>query len=167
MGNLEQAVQGSGLAWTFLRPNSFMTNTFQWIPQLRDGDLVRAPFADVAISTIDPGDIAAVAARALLSPELEGRSLRLSGPEPLRPADRVGILGAAVGRDLRFEAIPNDVARTQMSESMPGAYVDAFFSFFVDGTVDETTVQPTVRQVLGREPRSFAEWATDHADRFQ
>ncbi|MGH9229181.1 MAG: SDR family oxidoreductase, partial [Acidimicrobiales bacterium] len=53
----EQAVRDSGVAWTFLQPNSFMTNAFQWIPQLREGDVVRAPFADVAVSTIDPADI--------------------------------------------------------------------------------------------------------------
>lgn len=163
----EQAVRDSGLGWTFLQPNSFMTNTFQWIPQLREGDVVRAPFADVAIATVDPADIAAVAARALLSPGLEGRSLRLSGPEALTPADRARILGAALGRDLRFEAVPDDVARKEMTESMPAAYVDAFFSFFVDGTVDETTVWPTVREVLGREPRSFAGWVAEHIDRFR
>jgi uncharacterized protein YbjT (DUF2867 family) len=163
----EQGVRDSGLACTFLRPNSFMTNTFQWIPQLREGDVVRAAFADVAIATIDPADIAAVAARALLQPGLEGRSLRLSGPEALRPADRVRLLGAALGRDLRFEAVPDDVARKEMSESMPAEYVDAFFSFFVDGTIDETSVLPTVREVLGREPRTFAAWVAEHADRFR
>jgi uncharacterized protein YbjT (DUF2867 family) len=163
----EQGVRDSGLPCTFLRPNSFMTNTFQWIPQLREGDVVRAAFADVAIATIDPADIAAVAARALLQPGLEGRSLRLSGPEALRPADRVRLLGAALGRDLRFEAVPDDVARKEMSESMPAEYVDAFFSFFVDGTIDETSVLPTVREVLGREPRTFAAWVAEHADRFR
>jgi uncharacterized protein YbjT (DUF2867 family) len=163
----ERAVRDAGLAWTFLQPNSFMTNTFQWIPQLRDGDVVRAPFADVAVSTIDPADLGAVAARALLSGDLEGRALRLSGPEALRPADRVRILAAALGRDLRFEAVPDDVARREMAESMPAEYVDAFFRFFVDGTVDETTVQPTVAEVLGREPRSFAEWVAEHANRFR
>jgi uncharacterized protein YbjT (DUF2867 family) len=163
----ERAVRDAGLAWTFLQPNSFMTNTLQWIPQLRDGDVVRAPFADVAVSTIDPADIGAVAARALLSADLEGRALRLSGPEALRPADRVRILAAALGRDLRFEAVPDDVARREMAESMPAEYVEAFFSFFVDGTVDETTVQPTVAEVLGREPRSFADWVAEHADRFR
>ena len=81
----ERAVQDSGLAWTFLQPNSFMTNTFQWIPQLREGDVIRAPFADVAIATIDPQDVGAVAAKALRSDELEGRSLRLSGPQALYP----------------------------------------------------------------------------------
>ncbi|HZA78630.1 MAG TPA: NAD(P)H-binding protein [Acidimicrobiales bacterium] len=163
----ERAVRDTDLGWTFLQPNSFMTNTFQWIPQLREGDVVRAPFAEVAVAIIDPADVAAVAGRALLSPGLEGRSLRVSGPEALRPADRARILGAALGRDLRFEAVPNDVARKEMSDSMPAEYVDAFFSFFMDGTVDETTVQPTVREVLGREPRSFAEWVAEHRDRFR
>jgi len=41
------------------------------------------------------------------------------------------------------------------------------FSFFVDGTVDEKTVQPTVRRLLGRPPRSFAQWAEAHADLFR
>jgi hypothetical protein len=45
--------------------------------------------------------------------------------------------------------------------------VDAFFSFFVDGTVDETTVQPTVEQVLGRPPRSFTQWVEAHSDAFR
>jgi uncharacterized protein YbjT (DUF2867 family) len=163
----EQVVRDAGVAWTFLQPNSFMTNTFQWIPQLSSGDLVRAPFANVAIATIDPADVAAVAAKALVSADLEGRSLRLSGPKALRPADRVRILATALGRDLQFEAVPNDVARKEMTESMPVEYVDAFFSFFVDGTIDETTVQPTVREVLGREPRSFAEWVATHQERFR
>lgn len=163
----EQALRESGLGWTFLQPNSFMTNTLQWVPQLREGDVVRAPFADVAIATIDPADIAAVAARALLAPGLEGRSLRLSGPEALLPADRARILGAALGRDLRFEAVPDDVARKEMTASMPSEYVDAFFSFFVDGAVDETTVWPTVREVLGREPRSFADWVATNEDGFR
>ncbi len=77
------------------------------------------------------------------------------------------LLGTALGRDLRFEAVSNDVARKEMAESMPAEYVDAFFSFFVDGTVDETTVQPTVREVLSREPGSFAGWVAEHVDRFR
>jgi uncharacterized protein YbjT (DUF2867 family) len=163
----EQAVRDSGLAWTFLQPNSFMSNTLRWIPQLRQGDLVREAFAEVAIAMVDPADIAAVAARALLSSDLEGRSLRLSGPEALRPADRLRILGNALGRDLRFEAVPDDIARKEMTDSMPVEYVDAFFSFFVDGTIDETTVQPTVGEVLGRDPRPFTAWVAEHADRFR
>ena len=163
----ERAVGESGVPWTFLQPNSFMTNTLQWIPQLRQGDLIRAPFGDVAIATIDPADIAAVAVKALEGGELEGRSLRLSGPEALYPADRARLLGSALGRDLRFEAQSNEEARTEMSAAMPPEYVDAFFSFFVEGTIDETTVLPTVREILGREPRPFAQWVASHLDVFR
>ena len=42
-----------------------MSNTLQWVPQLRVGDLVRGPFAGVPVAVIDPYDIAAVAAAAL------------------------------------------------------------------------------------------------------
>ncbi len=162
----EAAVAASGLAWTALRPSSFMANTLRWIPQLAQGDVVREPFADVPIAVIDPADVAAVAAEALLGGAYDGRALRLTGPEALLPADRARILGAVLGRDLRLEPIPDDVARAEMAEQMPAAYVDAFFRFFVDGTVDETVVLPTVEEVLGRPPRTFEAWARDHAGRF-
>jgi uncharacterized protein YbjT (DUF2867 family) len=162
----EKAVRESGVAWTFLQPNSFMSNTREWASQLRDGDVVRAPFPEVRVATIDPRDVAAVAAEALLSGEHEGRTYRLSGPESLLPADRLAILGRVLGRDLRFEGQSNEEARREMSDRMPAEYVDAFFSFFVDGTLDESEVHPTVEQVIGRAPRTFEEWAHAHSEAF-
>ena len=35
------------------------------------------------------------------------------------------------------------------------------------GSLDESQVQPTVREVLGREPRTFEQWAAAHADAFR
>jgi uncharacterized protein YbjT (DUF2867 family) len=162
----EAAVRESGLAWTFLRPHSFMSNTLRWLDQLRAGDVVREAFAAVAVATIDPGDIGAVAAAALTGDGHAGQAYRLTGPEALRPADRARILGAALGRDLRFEPIPDDVAREEMSAAMPPEYVHAFFRFFVDGTLDESPVLPTVQEVLGLPPRTFAQWAEAHAGAF-
>lgn len=160
----ERAVRDSGLRWTFLQPNTFMTNTLQWLPQLHQGDVVRAPFADVNVATIDPDDIGAVAAVALTSDANDGRALRLSGPESLSPADRVAILAKTLGRELRFEAQSNEDARAEMNAAMPAEYVDAFFRFFVDGDLDESAVLPTVREVTGRAPRSFETWARAHVD---
>jgi uncharacterized protein YbjT (DUF2867 family) len=162
----ERAVRESGLGWTFLQPNTFMTNTFQWLPQLRRGDVIRAPFANVRVATIDPDDIGAVAAAALTSAAHEGRAYRLSGPESLLPADRVAMLADVLSRELRFEGQPDEEARAEMSEAMPAEYVDAFFRFFVDGDVDESAVRETVEEVTGRPPRRFEEWARAHADAF-
>jgi uncharacterized protein YbjT (DUF2867 family) len=160
----EAAVRESGVAWTFLQPNSFMSNTLQWAPQLRSGDVVRAAFPDVRVATIDPVDVAAVSAQALTSKGHEERSYRLSGPESLLPGDRVAVLAEVLGRDLRFEGQSDAEARAEMSEAMPAEYVDAFFSFFVDGKLDESQVLPTVEEVTGRPPRSFEQWARTHAD---
>jgi uncharacterized protein YbjT (DUF2867 family) len=163
----EAAIRDSGLQWTFLQPNGFMSNALDWAEALRHGDVVTAPFAGVRTAQIDPLDIAAVAAAALTTGSLDGRSLRLSGPESLLAADRVAILGSVLDRDLRLEPQSDADARAAMSASMPAEYVDAFFAFFVDGTLDESEVLPTVEEVLGRPPRTFAAWAQEHADAFR
>jgi uncharacterized protein YbjT (DUF2867 family) len=160
----ETAVKASGVPWTILRSFAFMSNALRWVDQLREGNVVREPFADVRVAVIDPHDIAAVAANALRGAGHEGRTYLLSGPEALLPADRVRILGAALQRELRLEALSNADARAQMSAQMPTEYVDAFFDFYVDGSLDESQVQPTVEEVVGRKPRSFEQWAAAHAE---
>jgi hypothetical protein len=54
-----------------------------------------------------------------------------------------------------------------MSASMPAEYVDAFFDFYVTGTLDESQPQPDVRDVTGRAPRTFRQWAEAHAGAFR
>jgi uncharacterized protein YbjT (DUF2867 family) len=163
----EAAVRESGLPFTFLQPNSFMSNALRWLPQLRAGDVVREAFGGVRIATIDPADVAAVAAEALTTDRHEGRSYRLSGPQSQLPAERVAILARVLGRELRFEGLSDAEARAEMSAAMPAEYVDAFFRFFADGTLDESRVLPTVEEVTGRPPRTFEQWAVAHADAFR
>jgi len=163
----EEAVRAAGVPWTMLQPTSFMSNALQWADQVRSGDVVRAPFPNVRVAAIDPADIAAVAAHVLSTDGHEGRSHLVTGPESLSPADRVRVLGRALGRELRFEGLSDAEAREELSRSMPPAYVDAFFSFFVDGKLDESVVRPTVQELLGRPPRTFERWALDHAGAFR
>src|SRR5919201_1111668 len=163
---VEEAVRESGLAWTFTQSNSFMTNTYQWLPQLRAGDIVRAQFADIPEAMIDPFDIAAVAVSAFDSSEHRGRSYHLTGPESLLPAERLRVLGDALGRPLQLVALSNDEAREELSKSWPPNFVDAFMSIFADGNHDLSRVLPTVQDVIGRPPRTFAQWVAAHADAF-
>ena len=166
MRESEAAVRDGGVAWTILRSSGFMSNTLQWAEPVRAGEAVRAPFAGVPIAVIDPYDIAAVAAAALVRGGHEERTLRITGPEALRPADPARILGEVLGRDIRFEAQPDDEAHAEMSAVMPARYVEAFFSFYVEGKLDESVVRPTVAEVCGRPPRTFAQWAAAHAGAF-
>ena len=57
-------------------------------------------------------------------------------------------------------------ARAEMSASMAAEYVDAFFDFYVKGTLDESQPQPDVAEVTGRPPRTFRQWAQAHAGAF-
>jgi uncharacterized protein YbjT (DUF2867 family) len=163
----ERALQDSGLAWTFLRPNAFMTNTLSWAERIRAGEPVVAPFAGVAISTNDPRDVAAVAAVSLTSGEHDGVAHRITGPEPLLPSEQVAILGELLGRELPFRPQDDQEARADMSSRMPEAYVDAFFDFYVGGAIDETSVLPTIEQVTGRPPQTFRSWAEENIAAFR
>ncbi|MEV0173626.1 NAD(P)H-binding protein [Streptomyces sp. NPDC050803] len=162
----ETAARESGLAWTFLRPGAFMSNALRWLPQLCEGDVVKDAFGDVPIASVDPYDIAAVAVRALLDSGHEERVHVLSGPERLLPAERLAVLAEVLDRDLRFDALTDEEARADMSGRVPEEYIDAFFSFYRDGTIDESLIHPTVEEVTGRPPRTFRQWALAHRDAF-
>ncbi|MCP2343119.1 NAD(P)H-binding protein [Actinomadura rupiterrae] len=162
----ETLARACGLEWTILRPSGFMSNTLEWVAQLAAGDVVRAPFARAPIASIDPADIGAVAALALLADGHRERVHRLTGPEALLPADRLRILAEVLGRDLRFEAQADDEARAELSHTMPPEYVEAYFDFYVTGSLDDSQVNTTVEDLTGRPARTFEQWAAAHAEAF-
>jgi uncharacterized protein YbjT (DUF2867 family) len=139
-----------------------MSNALRWQPQILAGDVIREPFGDIALSVVDPADIAAVALLALTTIDHHGQSYRLSGPEALTAADRAEILGDALGRKLTVVVSSDEEAR----EGLPPAYADAFHEFYRGGLIDETTVHPTVTRLLGRPPNTFADWVSRNRDRF-
>jgi uncharacterized protein YbjT (DUF2867 family) len=163
----EAAVRESGVPWTFLHPSSYASNALRWLPQLREGDLVRAPWGDVPVAAIDPADIAAVAAAVLAEPAGHaGRAHELSGPEPVTPGEQVAILAQVLGRPLRYDAVSDAQARAEMAGNTPQPFIDAFFRFYSDGEFDDARVVGTVQELTGRPPRRFEEWARDHAAAF-
>jgi uncharacterized protein YbjT (DUF2867 family) len=163
----EAAVRSSGVPWTILQPSGFMSNALRWLPQIRAGDVVRAPFADVPIAVVDPSDIAAVAAVVLTSKGHTSHSYMLTGPEPLRPADQIRVLAAVLGRDLRLEGLSDTETKGELGKSFPTNFVEGFFRFFAKGEFDDSPVLTTVHETTGRQPRTFEQWARAHADSFR
>ncbi|GAB2655486.1 NAD(P)H-binding protein [Kribbella swartbergensis] len=161
----EEAVKVSGLEWTFLRPNSFMSNTLRWLDQVRAGDVVRVQFPEVAISTIHPLDIAEVAVRAFTE-DHGGAIHRLTGPVALTPPQQVEILGQAIGRPLTAYPMTRAETHAELQATMPPQYAAAIESFFGDGTVDETSVNNTVEKITGHAPRTLQDWTRENAALF-
>ncbi|MER7013916.1 NAD(P)H-binding protein [Saccharopolyspora sp. NPDC000359] len=162
---VEQAVADAGFEWTFLRPGAFATNTLAWAESIRAEGVVREPFPEARQTSIHEDDIAAVAVAALLADVHVGKAYRLTGPEAISAADQVRAIGAAIGREVRFEVVAVEQAKARLlARGVPENVADTLLSLH-DQRSDEPV--PTVQQVTGRPARTYAEWAVDHADDFR
>ncbi len=156
---LEVPVTQSGLEWTLLRPGGFDTNTLVWAEMVRAQRMVAAPFGDVALPTIDPNDIAEVAAVALREAGHGGNAYVLTGPTPISPRQQATAIGDALGEPVRFIEQSREQARTQMLRFMPEPVVEATLDILGTPKAAEQRVSPDVERILGRPARTFAEWA--------
>jgi uncharacterized protein YbjT (DUF2867 family) len=112
---VEDAAVASGLEWVSLRASFFAINTLHaWGAQIHAGDVVRGPYATFAEAPIHERDLAGVGARALLTDELVGRRLELTGPQSLTHGEMVAIIGDVIGRPLRYQEIPPEAAKQGM-----------------------------------------------------
>ncbi|WP_039798915.1 SDR family oxidoreductase [Nocardia araoensis] len=157
--NYEQAIRDSGLAWTILRPGGFFSNTYAWAEAVRTQRMVAAPFGDVGLPSIDPADIAAVAAAALRDDRHAGQVYTLTGPELATPRAQAEALGAAVGEPLRFVELTRAQAGSAMREFMPEPVVEHTLTILGEPTPAEQRISPDVPRVLGRPATRYAEWA--------
>ncbi|TYT26437.1 NAD(P)H-binding protein [Luteimonas viscosa] len=166
-GELEHLIVQSGLEWTFLRAGGFAGNALEWAAQIRGTGVVRRPYGRAVRSSIHEADIAAVAARVLTEPGHAGAKYLLTGPEQLTFAEQVRIIGEAIGRSTRWEEIPADVARQQLlAELGDPDFVDGALAYWAGLADQPEPVTHTVEQLAGRPPRTFREWAADHAEAF-
>ena len=163
---VEKAIERSGMAWTFLRPNSFMQNAVTFMAQtIRAEGAFYSAIGQARISHVDVRDIAAVAVMALTAPDHEGKIHTLSGPEALTYDDMADELSKALGRTIRHIALsPADLKAGMLAEGMPEAIADRMLDlerYFREGHASRIT--DDVRQVTGREPRRFAEYVRETA----
>ncbi|WP_242884595.1 NAD(P)H-binding protein [Actinomadura litoris] len=166
---MEEAVEQTGLEWTFLRPGVFASNSLGWRKEILAGEPVREPFAAGLSTPIHERDIAAVAARALLTDDLVGAKPVLTGPEGITAPEMVRLIGEAAGRPARFEEISPEEAREKMLKMpyMREGIVDVLLQLRKDAEHRPVEISPEVERITGRPGRTFAEWAADHADDFR
>lgn len=169
-GQSEEAIQASGLEYTFLRPNSFMQSFgHDFAYSIAQEGVFRVSVEDGKISFVDTRDIAAVAAIVLCERGHEGRTYDLTGPVALSYADAATLLSARLGKQVNYISIPANTARQEVwLQGMPPWLVDglmALFDFARQGKA--AFVSPVVEQVTKSKPRTLEAYFHENIQAFQ
>jgi uncharacterized protein YbjT (DUF2867 family) len=169
--HVEQALQGSSMTWTILRPHAFMQN---WLGDLADSvrrdSVIESPIDDGRVPFIDTRDIAAVALDALLRPEIHaGQRYFLTGGEAVGFADVAAVLSDLTGRRVTYRPISMEEERRRLEAAgVPAQQADAVLAIAAYQRAGGPTsiVSDKVARILGRRPRTIRDFLRDHAALF-
>jgi uncharacterized protein YbjT (DUF2867 family) len=163
----EQHIRDSGLAFTFLRPNSFMQNFITYFPP-RNGTIY-LPWGNGTASFVDTRDIASVAAEALTGAGHEEKVYTLTGPAALGIADVALILSGVIGREIKYIDVPESAARDGMLQAgMPKWQVEAIMELHAINKQSRwNAVTHDIEKVTGAPPTDFTQFARDHTEKFR
>lgn len=166
----EQAIESSGMAWTFLRPNGFMQNIENYMSDTikASGEFYSA-VGNTKMSHIDARDIAAAAVEVLTKAGHEGKAYLLSGPEALSYNDMAVELTKVLKRPIRHVNLSlSDLKSGMLSMNIPEPYANWLVDldrYYGEGHAGSITND--IRTITGRDPIRFEQHARDYADRLQ
>jgi uncharacterized protein YbjT (DUF2867 family) len=159
--NVESLLRQGTAAWTLLRPHHFMDNVLE---QRADG-VVFSPAGEGRIPFIATSDIAEVAAAVLTGSGHEGKTYVLTGPEAISYRDATAILARVTNTQLRYVPETEDEAWQRMRRAGEPVWRAAAMLALAEyqrmgGATERTT--STVRDLTGREARTFEQFAREH-----
>ena len=168
-GRSERELEASGIAYTHLRPNWFMQNTLRWAPLIAaEGSFFGSAGAG-RVSAIDVRDVAAAAVAVLLQDGHERQTIDLTGPEALSFADIADRLSDAIGRQVSYLDLSDEEHKDRLlAAGAPEWRADSTVGLnraFREGG-DYAVLTDAVVRLTEHAPRSFEEFARDHAREF-
>jgi uncharacterized protein YbjT (DUF2867 family) len=166
----EKAIEASGIAFTFVRPNGFMQNYANFFGHsIKTQNTFYLPMGDGKVSHIDARDIASVATVALTENGHEGKAYEVTGSQAISNTEIAAIISQIVGRQINYVDVSEDAASAEMKQSgMPEVLVEAtmeLYGIYKAGYASEVTA--TVEQVTGNKPILFEQFVRDYVDVFQ
>jgi uncharacterized protein YbjT (DUF2867 family) len=111
---IEQYLEASGLSWTILRPSAFMElHAHELIGKsiIAGGTATILGRGDRPMNFVAVGDVAWLAARAVIDPALRGRSLEIGGPENLTKNQVAALYGRLCGCRPKVRHVPLGLVR--------------------------------------------------------
>src|SRR6516225_7536987 len=167
---VEKELQESGLGWTILRPHHFMQNLLAQAEYVRTEGVVYSASGDGKIPYVDGRDVAAVAFATLTQPGHHGKKYVITGSEAISYRQAAEIIGRTMGKQLRFvDETPEQSRVRRQREGYPPKIIESALaiSAYQRAGGKTETITSVVADLTGRPPRTFAEFARDHAAAFQ
>jgi uncharacterized protein YbjT (DUF2867 family) len=167
---VEQELRESGMGWTILRPHHFMQNLLAQLDYIVNDGVVYSASGDGKIPYVDARDVAAVAFVTLTQPGHLGKTYVVTGSEAISYREAAGIIGAVIGKPLRFvDESPDQARERRVREGLPPAVIESALaiSAYQRAGGKTVTITTTVAELTGRPPRTFAEFAHEHAAVFR
>ncbi|MCD2194920.1 NAD(P)H-binding protein [Actinomycetospora endophytica] len=165
---MERALAGCAPRVTPIRPLVLAGNALNWARSIRRDRTVELVHPESRSAPVHEADIAAIAVAALTGSAAADPSGLLTGPEVLTQRRQAELIGEALGEPIHVEEIDEHRAREKFGAAGDPATVDAILAFIARNRRDgESPATPVAREVLGREPLSFARWARDHVGDFR
>lgn len=166
----DHELQQSGMGWTILRPHWYMQNLLGATDQVTSTGALHLNMGSGRLGMIDVRDIAALAAHVLTDhvDRHHGQIYTLTGPQTISFAEVADQLGQAIGKTITYLPVTDQTARTNLLKTgVPEWIVGMLLEYgqaYASGWGDFTTSD--FYDVIGRPPRSFADFARDHAHAF-
>ncbi|WP_329344860.1 NAD(P)H-binding protein [Streptomyces sp. NBC_01352] len=160
-GRIEQHLRGSGTPAVVLRSSHMMSNILGFAATIRQVGRFFLPAGDARIAMVDPRDVATAAAAVLVTAEHDGSTHVLTGPEAITYTEVARRLSSALGRPIEYVDVPDEAAAVAMAQGgLPQWLAEQVVAVFgaLRGGLNASTTS-SVREVTGREPRAFGEFA--------
>lgn len=167
----EEYLRGTGLAWTFLRDSMYQ----DFLPYFAGADgVLRGPAGDGAVSAVARDDVADVAVRVLLEPELHGgseagcRTYDVTGPTALTLTEVAETLAEISGRAVRYE--PETEQEAYASRAGQGAEFEVtgwVTSYQAIATGEMAAVSDAVPTITGSPALSFRDFLQREPESWQ
>ncbi|MFJ6605772.1 NAD(P)H-binding protein [Streptomyces lydicus] len=162
----EQAVRGSGVDWTILRPQWFAQNFSEgpWRPGILAGTLA-LPTGDGCTPFVDAEDIAEVAVAALTEDRHSGQVYDLTGPRAISFVEAAGLIARATGRTNRHVDVdPAAFIERQVAAGAAPDLARLLTELLVSiANGSGAALSDGVERALGRPPRAFETFVTETA----
>ena len=166
VGLFEREVIASGLPHTIFRCAPFMQNVTLFTRRDASGLALVGPFRDVAFPWLDAADVGAILAARIRGDAPGNLVCQLSGPEEVALETVARLLGDALLEPARYVDVclpeaqglleANGLSPTQIRA------LTEYWDYLVSGVVRPSCCE-TAAGLLGRPPRTLAQYFGDHA----